>query len=131
MCLSYICLLAIHTLICVTFSLPPGAGGWLRLLLVALPGLFTILVKVRPKAASHIDWNSHSVSGLHLFMFHYIILTFDCNVQRTRLSLSILFHIRLKSSSKNKRWKISAAHRLKITHGNTCFILIFVHTRPG
>ena len=26
-------------LICVTFSLPPGVGGWLRLLLVALPGL--------------------------------------------------------------------------------------------
>ena len=34
------CLLAMHTLICVTFSLPPGVGGWLRLLLVALPGLF-------------------------------------------------------------------------------------------
>ena len=29
-----------HTLICVTFSLPPGVGDWLRLLLVALPGLF-------------------------------------------------------------------------------------------
>ena len=28
-----------HTLICVTFSLPPGVSGWLRLLLVALPGL--------------------------------------------------------------------------------------------
>ena len=40
MCLSYICLLAMHTLICVTFSRPPGVGGWLRLLLVALPGLF-------------------------------------------------------------------------------------------
>ena len=31
-----------HTLICVTFSLPPGVGGWLRLLLVALPGLFCL-----------------------------------------------------------------------------------------
>ena len=40
LCLSCICLLAMHTLICVTFSLPPGVGGWLRLLLVALPGLF-------------------------------------------------------------------------------------------
>ena len=36
-------------LICVTFSLPPGVGGlppavggWLRLLLVALPGLFCL-----------------------------------------------------------------------------------------
>ena len=29
MCLSCICLLAIHTLICVTFSLLPGVGGWL------------------------------------------------------------------------------------------------------
>ena len=31
-----------HTLICVTFSLPPGIGGWLRLLLVDLPGLFCL-----------------------------------------------------------------------------------------
>ena len=38
--LSCICLLAMHTLICVTFSLPPGVRGWLRLLLVALPGRF-------------------------------------------------------------------------------------------
>ena len=31
-----------YTLICVTFSLPPGVRGWLRLLLVALPGLFCL-----------------------------------------------------------------------------------------
>ena len=31
-----------HTLICVTFPLPPGVGGWLRLLLVALPGRFCL-----------------------------------------------------------------------------------------
>ena len=42
MCLSCICLLAMHTLICVTFSLPAGVGGWMRLLLVALPGLFCL-----------------------------------------------------------------------------------------
>ena len=41
-CLSCICLLAMHTLICVTFSLPPGVRCWLRLLLVALPGLFCL-----------------------------------------------------------------------------------------
>ena len=35
-----ICLLAMHKLICVTFSLPPGVRGWLHLLLVALPALF-------------------------------------------------------------------------------------------
>ena len=40
LCLSCICLLAMHTLICVTFSLPPGVGSSLQLLLVALPGLF-------------------------------------------------------------------------------------------
>ena len=40
LCLSCMCLLAMHTLICVTFSFPPGVGGWLRLLLVALPRLF-------------------------------------------------------------------------------------------
>ena len=38
MCLSCICLLAMHTLICVIFSLP-GVRGWLPLLPVALPGL--------------------------------------------------------------------------------------------
>ena len=31
-----------HALICVTFYLPPGVGGWLWLLLVALPGLFCL-----------------------------------------------------------------------------------------
>ena len=35
-------LLAMHTLICVTFSLPPGVGGWLQRLLVAPPGLFCL-----------------------------------------------------------------------------------------
>ena len=39
-----LCLLAMHTLIFVTFSfsLPPAVKGWLRLLLVALPGLFCL-----------------------------------------------------------------------------------------
>ena len=32
-----------YMLICVTFSLPPGVRGWLRLPLVALPGLFVYL----------------------------------------------------------------------------------------
>ena len=31
-----------HTWICAIFSLPPGVGGWLRFLLVALPGLFCL-----------------------------------------------------------------------------------------
>ena len=47
-----------HTLICVTFSLPPGVGGWLRLLLVALPwlsslpffnGVFLEMIKTPPE----------------------------------------------------------------------------------
>ena len=42
LCASCMCLLAMHTLICVTFSLPPGVRGWLRLLLVVLPGLFCV-----------------------------------------------------------------------------------------
>ena len=41
LCLSCIGLLAMHTLIC-HFSLPPGARDWLRLLLVAPPGLFCL-----------------------------------------------------------------------------------------
>ena len=43
LCLSCICLLAMHTLICVTFSFPPSVRCWLRLLLVALPGLVCLL----------------------------------------------------------------------------------------
>ena len=42
-----------HTLICVTFSLPPGVEGWLRLLLVALPGLFCL-----PFCYRNIVWGS-------------------------------------------------------------------------
>ena len=44
LCLSCVCLLAMHTLICVTFSLPPDVGGWLRLLLMALSRLFCLPV---------------------------------------------------------------------------------------
>ena len=33
--LSCICLLSVRALICVTFSIPPGVGGWLRLLWLA------------------------------------------------------------------------------------------------
>ena len=42
LCSSCKCLLAMHTLFCVTYSLPPGVEGWLRLLLVAIPGLFCL-----------------------------------------------------------------------------------------
>ena len=42
LCLSCICLLAMHTLICVTFCIPPGVGCWLRLLLVARTGFFCL-----------------------------------------------------------------------------------------
>ena len=42
MCLLCICLLAMCTLICVTFFLPPSVRGWLRPLLVALSGLFCL-----------------------------------------------------------------------------------------
>ena len=38
---AFVCYLCTHyTIICITFSLPPGVGGWMRLLLVALHGLF-------------------------------------------------------------------------------------------
>ena len=42
LCSSCICLLVMHTLICVTFSLPPGVGDWLRFLIVALPRLICL-----------------------------------------------------------------------------------------
>ena len=41
LCLSCICLL-----ICVVFSLPSGVKGWLRLLLVVLPGLFCLPFRI-------------------------------------------------------------------------------------
>ena len=55
LCLSCMCLLAIHTLVCVTFSLPPGVGVWLRLLLVALPGRFCLLFYI----VEHINCFQH------------------------------------------------------------------------
>ena len=54
MCLSCICLLTMHTLICVTFSLPPGVRGWLRLLLVALPALFCTFFFRGPAKQGHV-----------------------------------------------------------------------------
>ena len=52
MCLSCICLLAMHMLICVHFSLPPGVGGWLRLLLDALRGLFHLPFSINLELSS-------------------------------------------------------------------------------
>ena len=46
LCLSCVNLLAMHTLICVAFSLPPGVRGGLRLLLVALPGLVCLPIRL-------------------------------------------------------------------------------------
>ena len=81
-------------------------------------------------ACGHIDWNSHSVLGLQLFMFLHIILTFNFNAQRTCLILSILSISGWSHLLKIKRRKIFAfAHRLKITHVNSYFILMFLHTR--
>ena len=68
MCLSCICLLAMHTLICVIVSLPPGVRGWLRLLLVALPGLFCLSFYISQlirfaRVSSHVaDFNAHNKS---------------------------------------------------------------------
>ena len=54
-------------IICVTFSLPPGVRGWLRLLLVALPGLFclpfwsddlTLPDTEWPYYAFHLNWTN-------------------------------------------------------------------------
>ena len=61
LCLSCICLLVTHRLICVTFSLPPGVGGWLRLLLVTLPGLFCL-----PFLWAHMSlcWVCHAASPI-------------------------------------------------------------------
>ena len=68
LCLSCICLLAMHTLICVTFSLSPRIRGWLRRLLVALPRLFCLpfymtskLFKVLSMTMGYFEINSHSI----------------------------------------------------------------------
>ena len=44
--------LAMHTLIYVSVSLPPGVRGWLPLLLVALPGFFVYLFPKSVKVTS-------------------------------------------------------------------------------
>ena len=65
-CLSYICLLDKHKLTCVTFSLPPGVGGWLRLLLLALPGLFCL-----PLFITNTDYQpSFPCFTIHRHMFY-------------------------------------------------------------
>ena len=46
-------LFAMHTLVCVTFSLPPGVGDWQQLLLTALPGLFCLTFSSLPYLAYH------------------------------------------------------------------------------
>ena len=53
LCLSCICELAVRALVCVTVSLPPGVRDWLRLLLVALLGLFCL--PFRTKTAKEVD----------------------------------------------------------------------------
>ena len=61
-----------HTLICVTFSLPPGVGGLLRLLLVALPERFFL-----PFSSVNdfdIIANSQNFIGKHVLM--------DCNTDK-------------------------------------------------
>ena len=67
LCLSCICLLVMHTLICVILSLPPGVMGWLRLLLVSLPGLFYLPFWSSPLLL-HVasDLLSWSLFGSHL-----------------------------------------------------------------
>ena len=61
LCLSCICLLAMHTLMCVTFSLPPCVRVLLRLLLGALPGLFLFT-------------SSHDVAHMTLDRFSYDVV---------------------------------------------------------
>ena len=52
LCLSCFCLLAMHTLICVTFSLPPGVRGWLQLLLLSSwTFLFTFFLVLRMRVS--------------------------------------------------------------------------------
>ena len=63
-------LLAMHTLICVTFSLPSGVGGWLRLLLVVLPGLFFLPL---------------FIMSLHVYIMH---LNYDTSYLKAHDSIS-------------------------------------------
>ena len=56
-----------HTLICVTFSLPPGISGWLRLLLVALPGLFCLPLCIHMRNPFDSGFLENYILGLPLF----------------------------------------------------------------
>ena len=59
-----------HTLICVTFSLHPAVGGWLRLLPVALPGIFCL--SFRDSWAQFVgfqDFNKKKVVFCYVYIF--------------------------------------------------------------
>ena len=66
MCLSCICLLAMRTLICVTFSLPPGVGGWLWLLLEVLPELFGLSFCICLKNVENIQISINMIDRLDI-----------------------------------------------------------------
>ena len=61
------CLLAMHTLICITFSLPPGVRGWLQILLVALPGLFCLPFLYILLLEEVMGWNKYHAVAKKLF----------------------------------------------------------------
>ena len=76
LCLSCICLWAMHTLICVTFPLSPGDRGCLRHLLVALPGLFCLPFRCY---LALVRFTIH-FSFAYNFMLSAVI-SFSCNEQ--------------------------------------------------
>ena len=86
MYLSYVYLLVMHTLICVTFSLPPGVGGWLQLLLVAFPFTFFFYIGFRRnvKADKGHDIKTLQCSQVSLSISHISILgTFHVDKDET------------------------------------------------
>ena len=68
-------MLAMHMLICVTISLPPGVGGGLRLLLVALPGLFYLPFNDFPMLVNDTTMNPFQIEIFFQYPFLCCILS--------------------------------------------------------
>ena len=76
LCLSCICLLAMHTLICVTFSLPPGGRVWLRLLQLIAGGsswtfLFTFFFSIETRGPFVLSRFKPEQPYIDLGLVHY------------------------------------------------------------
>ena len=106
LCLLWIYLLAMHTFICVSFSLPPGVRDWLRLVLGALPWLFCLPFWGQNMGSDCIiSWsliifllnnafNGNSIRNCLPFFFcnHWIFIRFACHALSVEVQTNHWYH---------------------------------------